>query len=113
MKWFKITLKEPADDACRTVRHALEDAMLFGDAPGVRLVVSSVEEADTTVIHLSPQFTAKAPQLVDQFSGVECDAPLLPTEKEEVDPVLFPQTMASGGRPWRLTLIRTGNSFAP
>jgi hypothetical protein len=80
MKWFKITLKEPADDACRTVRHALEDAMLFGDASGVRLVVSSVEEADTIVIHLSPQFTAKAPQLVDQFSG----------EKEEVDPALFP-----------------------
>ena len=76
MKWFKITVKDEAvaNGALNRISDAFERILPLGDeSKGCALFL--MDEADSSVVFISPQFTVLAPQLLKAFLAVECEAP--------------------------------------
>ncbi len=76
MKWFKITVSDEAvaDGEVNRISDAFEHIMPLGDeSKGCALFLTN--EADSSVVFVSPHFAAVAPQLLKAFYGVECKAP--------------------------------------
>ena len=76
MTWFQIKVKDAAVAAgeINRISDAFERALPLGDeAKGCALFHR--DEPETSVVFVSPQFAAVAPQLLKTFSAVECDAP--------------------------------------
>jgi len=90
MKWFKIIVEDEsvADGALETITGAFERVMPLGEASkGCALFTR--DEADASVVFISPQFAAIAPQLLESFSACECDAPPPRREGEEFGTALL------------------------
>ena len=90
MKWYRIRLKDEAvaNGAMKTVMDAFEAVMPLGDE-SKDCALFSRDEADATVIFVSPQFAAVATELIERFSGVECAAPPPRKEGEEFGTALL------------------------
>jgi len=84
MGWFKITVNDEAvaDGALETITRAFDRVMPLGQASkGCALFMRN--ETDASVVFISPQFAALAPQLLKSFSACECDSPPTPRKGEE------------------------------
>ena len=90
MHWFKITVNDAAvaDGALKTIMDAFEDVMPLGDA-SKGCALFSRDERDASVVFVSPQFGAIAPQLLERFSASECEAPPPRREGEEFGTALL------------------------
>jgi hypothetical protein len=90
MSWFKIIVKDEAvaGGGITTIMNAFECVMPLGDASkGCALFMR--DETDASVVFISPQFAAIAPQLIDTFSARECQAPPPRREGEEFGTALM------------------------
>ena len=84
-QWFKIILNDKtiAEGAIKPIREAFEHVMPDSDASkGCALFVR--EDADATVVFISPGFAAIAPQLLKTLSAVESEAPPMRREADKV-----------------------------
>jgi hypothetical protein len=77
MDWFKITVsdEEVARDGMGKVMDAFERILPLDDDRAKRCALFHRDDAEASLIFVSPELAKCAPELVETFSGVPCEAP--------------------------------------